>query len=98
MGFQLCKNCSEIQELENRRDLYTPALGPFSYHIKGKCQCLYQFLINLTLSIFIRQIFEVLKQRLEWIQPKTTEKVPEKMLTEYLHKNWCNAARAKSSG
>ena len=41
-----------------------PALGPFNYHIKGKCKCIYQFLINLTLSISIRQIFEVLKQRL----------------------------------
>ena len=60
----LCKNCIKIQELENRRDLYTPALGPFNYHIKGKCKCLYQFLINLTLSISNWKIFEVLKQRL----------------------------------
>ena len=30
------QNCSKIQEPENRRDLYTPALGPFNYHIKGK--------------------------------------------------------------
>ena len=28
--------------------------GPFNYHIKGKCKCLSQFLINLTLSISIR--------------------------------------------
>ena len=63
MSFWLCKNCSKIQELENRRDLYTPALGPFNYYIKGKCKCFYQFLINLTLSISIWQIYEVLKQR-----------------------------------
>ena len=38
-------------------------LGPFNYHIKVKCKCFYQFLINLTLSISIRQIFKVLQQR-----------------------------------
>ena len=64
MSFWLCKNCSKIQELENRCDLYASALGPFNYHINGKCKCLYQFLINLILPISIRQIFEVLKQRL----------------------------------
>ena len=40
-----------------------PALGPLNYRIKSKCKHLYQFLINFTLSISIRQIFEVLKQR-----------------------------------
>ena len=63
-AFWLCKNCSKIQELENRRDLYTPAHGLFNYHIEGTCICLYHFLINFTLSISIQQIFEVLKHRL----------------------------------
>ena len=62
--FWLCKNCSKVQKLEYRRDSYTPALGLFNYHVKGKYKCLYQFLLNLTLSVSIRQIFEVLKQRL----------------------------------
>ena len=57
MSFGLCKNCSKIQELENRRDLYTPGLGPFNYHIKGKSKCLYQFLIKLTLSISTFSLF-----------------------------------------
>ena len=48
MTFWLWKNCSKVRELENRHDLYTPALGPFNYHIEGKCKCIYQFLINLT--------------------------------------------------
>ena len=64
MSFWLCKNCSKIQELENRRDLYTPALGPFNYHIKRKYKFIDQLLINLTLSISIQQIFDVLKQHL----------------------------------
>ena len=58
-----CKNCIKTQERENRRDLYTPALSLFNYHTKVKYKCLYQFLINITLSISIRQISEVLKQR-----------------------------------
>ena len=65
ISFWLCINCSKIQEFENRRDLYIPALGLFNYHIKVKRKCLYQFLINLTLSISIRQITDVLKQRPE---------------------------------
>ena len=48
--------------------MYTPALEPFNYPIKGKCKFLYQFLIKLTLSISIRRTFEVLKQRLK-IEP-----------------------------
>ena len=48
--------------------MYTAALDPFNYPIKGKCKFPYQFLINLTLSISIRRIFEVLKQRLK-IEP-----------------------------
>ena len=64
MTLWLCKNCSKTQVLENRREnLYAPALGPFNCHITVKCKCVHQFLINLTLTIFIRQIFEVLKQR-----------------------------------
>ena len=47
--------CRKTQELENRRDLYTPAFGPFEYHIQGKCKCLDEFLNNLNP--------EVLKQR-----------------------------------
>ena len=63
ISFWLCINCSKIQEFENRRDLYTPALGLFNYHIKVKRKCLYQFLIKLTPSISIRQITDILKQR-----------------------------------
>ena len=63
MNIWLCKNCIKTQERENRRDLYTLALSLFNYHIKVKYKCLYQFLINVTLSISIRQISEVLKQR-----------------------------------
>ena len=63
VSFWQYKNCSKIQELANRGDLYTPALGPFNYR-KRKCKYLYQFSINLTLSVSIRQILEVLKQRL----------------------------------
>ena len=63
MSFWLFKNCSKIQELENRCDLHTPAHDPFNYHIKTRWKCLYQFLITFTLSISTRQIFEVLKQR-----------------------------------
>ena len=59
-----CKNCIKTQQLKNRRDLYIPVLSPYNYHVKVKCKSLYQFLINITLSISIRQIFEVLKQRL----------------------------------
>ena len=44
--------------------MHTPAHDPFNYHIKTRWKCLYQFLINFTLSISTRQIFEVLKQRL----------------------------------
>ena len=66
MNLSLYKNCSKTQELENHRDLCAPALGPFNYHIKVKCKRLYQFLINLTLLISIRQIFEVLKKRLKY--------------------------------
>ena len=62
MSFWPCKNCSKIQEFENRYDLYTSPLGSFNYPIKGKRKCLYQFLIRLTLPISIWQIFEVLKQ------------------------------------
>ena len=67
MNLWLCKNCRNTQELENRRDLYTSAFGLFNYDIKVKCKCLYQFLINLTLSISTQQISEVLKQRHRWI-------------------------------
>ena len=63
MNFWLCKNYSKIQELENHRELYIPALGPFNYHVKDKSKCLYQFLITLAISISIRQIVEFLKQR-----------------------------------
>ena len=63
MNIWPCKNCIKTQERENRRDLYTPALSLFNYHIKVKYKCLYQFLINITLSISIRQISKVLKQR-----------------------------------
>ena len=65
MNIWPCKNCIKTQERENRRDLYTPALSLFNYHTKVKYKCLYQFLINITLSISIRQISEVLKQRLK---------------------------------
>ena len=65
MNIWPCKNCIKTQERENRRDLYTPALSLFNYHTKVKYNCLYQFLINITLSISIRKISEVLKQRLK---------------------------------
>ena len=63
MNIWPCKNCIKTQERQNRRDLYTPALSLFNYHTKVKCKCLYQFSINITLSISIRQISEVLKHR-----------------------------------
>ena len=63
MNLWPCKNCIKTQERENRRDLYTPVLSLFNYHTKIKCKCSYQFLINITLSISIRKISEVLKQR-----------------------------------
>ena len=63
MNVRLYKKCSKTHGLEDRLHLYNPALGSFNYHIKVKYKCLDQFLINLTLLISIRQIFEVLKQR-----------------------------------
>ena len=62
MNIWPCKNCIKTQERENRRDLYTPALSLFNYHTKGKYKCLPIFNQH-TLSISIRQISEVLKQR-----------------------------------
>ena len=62
MNIWPCKNCIKTQERQNR-DLYIPALSLFNYHTKVKYKCLYQFLIKITLSISIRQIFEVLKKR-----------------------------------
>ena len=67
MNIWPCKNCIKTQERENRRDLYTPALSLFNYHTKFKYKCLYQFLINIMLSISIRQISEILKQRLNFL-------------------------------
>ena len=90
IGFWLCKNCNKIQELENRRDLHTPALGPFNYHIKGKCKCLYQLLINLTLPISIRQMFEVLKQRQETKYTETYSEPYEAYETECFAKKVFN--------
>ena len=58
MNIWPCKNCIKTQERENR-DLYTSALSLFYYHTKVKYKCPYQFLIKITLSISIRQIFEV---------------------------------------
>ena len=63
MNISPCKNCIKTQQRENRRDLYTPALSLFNYHTKVKYKWIYQFLINITLSISIRQIYEVLQQR-----------------------------------
>ena len=68
MNLWLRKNSSKTQELENLCDLYTPSLGSFNYHIKVKYKYVYQCLINLTLSISIRQIFEILKQRQNFFQ------------------------------
>ena len=39
-------------------------IGPFNYHMKIRCECLYQFLINLMLSISIQQIFKILKRHM----------------------------------
>ena len=90
IGFWLCKTCNKIQELENRRDLHTPALGPFNYHIKGKCKCLYQLLINLMLPISIRQMFEVLKQRQETKYTETYSEPYETYKTECFAKKVFN--------
>ena len=81
MSFPQCKNCSKIQELENPRDLHTPVLGPFNYHIKGKCKCLYyQFLINVTQSISNRQVFEVLNNALNRLSKYTDMCYPKNQL------------------
>ena len=60
MNLWLCKSCSITQELENRSDLYIPSLSSINYHTKVRSKCVYQFLINLTLLISIRQIFDLL--------------------------------------
>ena len=87
MNIWLCKNCIKTQERENRRDLYTPALSLFNYHTKVKDKCLYQFLINITLSISIRQISEVLKQR-QFLEYSLEQKIYIIVNTISLKKNF----------
>ena len=47
-----------VKRLENCDDLYSPAFGPFNYHLNVKCKCLYQYLVNLAISISMQHIFE----------------------------------------
>ena len=66
-AFDCVKTAVKSKNLEIVVIFGTLAFGPFNYRIKSKCKCLYQILINLTLSTSIRQIFSVLKQRLQLI-------------------------------